>query len=58
MDEYKYTEYFLNEVLRKRSYIETNWCIRIIENPLKVEKQENNRYRFWGRIPEFDNKVF
>jgi len=55
---YKYTEYFLNEVLRKRPYIKKDWCIRIIENSIKVEQQENNRYRFWGRIAEFENKVF
>ena len=29
-----------------------------IENPLKVEKQENNRWRFWGKIEGFDNKIF
>jgi hypothetical protein len=55
---YRYTKYFLNEVLRKRSYVKKEWCIQIIENPLKVEKQENNRWRFWGKIEEFDNKIF
>jgi len=58
MNNYCYTDYFLNEVLRKRPYIKKEWCVRIIENPMKIEKQENNRYRFWGRIPEFDNKIF
>ena len=58
METYKYTQYFLNEVMRKRPYISKKWCVQIIENPIKVEKQENNRYRFWGRIPEFKNKVF
>ena len=55
---YKFTQYFLNEVLRKRPYIQKEWCIRIVENPLKYEKQEHNRYRFWGRIEEYENKVF
>ena len=55
---YKYTAYFENEVLRKRSYIKKEWCIRIIENPIKVEKQEQNRYRFWGIIKEYHNRVF
>ena len=58
MKKYTYTEYFLNEVLRKRPYIHKEWCIRIIEKPIKVEKRENNRYRFWGRISEFDGRVF
>jgi len=30
----------------------------VIENPIKVEKQEGNRWRFWGIVEEFDNKVF
>ncbi len=58
MKKYKYTDYFINEVLRKRSYIKKKWCWEIIENPLKVEKQEGNRYRFWGRIKEHSNKIF
>jgi len=55
---YKYTTYFENEVLRKRSYIKKEWCIRIIENPIKFERQEHNRYRFWGIIKEYENRVF
>lgn len=55
---YKYTEYFENEVLRKRPYIDRSWCKRIIENPEKSEKQGDNRIRYWGRIVEFDNKCF
>ena len=58
MATYKYTQYFLNEVIRKRPYICKEWCVQIIENPIKVEKQENNRYRFWGEISEFENKIF
>jgi hypothetical protein len=32
--------------MRKRSYLKKEWCIRIIENPLRVEPQEHNRFRF------------
>ncbi len=56
-EEYKYTEYFEKEVLRKRSYIKKEWCIKIIENPIRVEKQEHNRYRFWGEIKELKGKI-
>lgn len=56
MVKYKYTAYFENEVLRKRSYLCKEWCIRIIEKPLAFEKQEDNRYRFWGEIEEFEGK--
>jgi hypothetical protein len=54
---YQFTDYFENEVLRKRPYLQKEWCIRVIENPIKVERQEKNRYRFWGRIDELDDKI-
>ena len=54
---YRFTQYFENEVLRKRPYITKEWCIKIIENPILVERQEHNRYRFWGKIDEFDDKI-
>ena len=55
---YDFTPYFINEVIRKRPYIKKEWCIQILENPIKVEKQEHNRYRFWGKIDEFGGKIF
>jgi hypothetical protein len=58
MPEYKYTAYFENEVLRKRPYIKREWCINVIENPLRVDVQGDTRVRFWGEVPEFGNRVF
>ena len=52
MVEYKFTNYFENEVLRKRPYITKELCIKAIENPLKTEKQEDNRFRFWGKFED------
>ena len=57
MSEYYYTEYFENEVLRKRPYLKKKWCIQVIENPIKVERQEHNRFRFWGEIKELGGRV-
>ena len=57
MVEYKFTSYFANEVLRKRPYIKKEWCIRVIENPIKIEPQENNRFRFWGKIEELGGRM-
>jgi len=54
---YKFTDYFENEVLRKRPYLKKEWCTKVIENPIKVERQENNRFRFWGRIEELEDKI-
>jgi hypothetical protein len=56
MSRYSYTDYFENEVLRKRPYLKKDWCIYVIENPEKVEAQEHNRYRFWARIPELEGR--
>ena len=57
MQEYRFTPYFENEVLRKRPYLKKEWCIQVVENPMKREPQENNRFRFWGRIPERGDRV-
>lgn len=57
MGEYRFTEYFDKEVLRKCPYLKREWCIRVIENPLKIEPQEQNRCRFWGIIDELEGRV-
>ena len=56
MAEYKFTEYFEQQVLRKRSYLKKEWCIYVIENAVRSEPQEHNRYRFWAPIPEIGNR--
>ena len=57
MQQYRFTAYFENEVLRKRPYLKKEWCIRVIEHPLKTELQEHNRYRFWAAIKELDGRI-
>ena len=57
MTEYNYTEYFEKEVLRKRPYLKKEWCIQVIKNQLKIERQEHNRFRFWGEIKELGGRV-
>ena len=57
MQQYRFTAYFENEVLRKRPYLKKEWCIRVIENPIKTELQEHNRYRFWAAIEELDGRI-
>ncbi len=51
MAEYRFTDYFEKEVLRKRSYLKKEWCIAVVEKPIRSERQENNRYRFWAEVP-------
>ena len=57
MSGYNYTAYFENEVLRKRPYLKKEWSVQVIEHPIKVERQEHNRFRFWGEIKELDGRV-
>lgn len=57
MSEYNCTKYFEHEVLRKRPYLKKEWCVQVIENPIKVERQEHNRFRFWGEIQELGGRV-
>jgi len=56
MKTYGFTDYFENEVIRKRPYIKKEWCIQVLENPIKSEKQEDNRYRFWAPLDELDGR--
>jgi len=55
--QYKFTDYFEKEVLRKRPYIKKEWCIQVLENPLRVEEQEGNRFRFWGIVENLEGRV-
>ena len=56
MKAYKFTDYFENEVLRKRVYLKKEWCIYVLENPVRSEPQEKNRFRFWGTVPELGGR--
>lgn len=54
---YCFTRYFEEQVLRKRPYIRKEWCVAVIEAPLRAEHQEDNRWRFWGIVPQLGNKA-
>jgi hypothetical protein len=56
VDEYRFTDYFDEEVLRKRPYLRRDWCIFVVKNAVREEPQEGNRYRFWARIPELGGR--
>lgn len=55
--QYNFTDYFEKEVLRKRPYIKKEWCIQVLENPIRVEEQEGNRFRFWGNVEQLEGRV-
>lgn len=56
MAKYRFTDYFENEVLRKRPYLKKEWCIRAVEQPIRSEPQEKNRYRYWAEIQELEGR--
>jgi hypothetical protein len=56
MPAYRFTDYFEREVLRKRPYLQREWCIRVLENPVRSERQEDNRWRFWAPIAELEGR--
>ena len=47
----KTTRYFEEQVLRKRPYIQRNWCMDVVRSPIRREPQPDGRVRFWGRVP-------
>jgi len=57
MANYRYTQYFENEVLRKRPYLKKEWCIQVLQNPIRTESQEGNRFRFWGYVEQLGGRV-
>ena len=54
---YEFNVYFGKEVLRKRPYLKKEWGIRVIENPIKVDPQGHNRFRFWGAVHELEGRI-
>ena len=56
MADYRFTEYFEKKVLAKRQYLTKELCIQVVEAPIRFERQETNRLRFWRAIPELGGK--
>jgi hypothetical protein len=46
----KTTRYFEEQVLRKRPYIDRDWCAAAIADPMRRETQEDGCVRFWREI--------
>lgn len=53
----KATRYFLEQVLRKRSYIRIEWCEQIVQQPLAKQVQSDGRIRFWGTVRELGGRA-
>jgi hypothetical protein len=46
----KTTRYFEEQVLRKRPYLERQWCMDVVASPIRREVQPDGRVRFWGPV--------
>jgi hypothetical protein len=53
----KTTRYFREQVLRKRPYIQLEWCERVLASPVAVKVQPDGRMRFWAILPELDGRA-
>lgn len=53
----KTSQYFEEQVLRKRPYLEREWCARAVAMPLACMKQPDGRIRFWSIVPELGGRV-
>ena len=52
MSDYRFTWYFVLRVQPKRPQLRPEWCIQVIENPIRMEVQTDGRLRFWGLVTE------
>ncbi len=54
----KFTQYFIHTRQRPdRAIIRDEWIERVIQHPLREERQADGRIRRWARIPEMDNRA-
>lgn len=54
------TDYFSNEVLRKRPYLRGHWrkwATEALEHPLRTIEQSDGRYRRWIYVSELDSHL-
>ncbi|MEY2483028.1 MAG: hypothetical protein QOK24_1556 [Verrucomicrobiota bacterium] len=56
MGDFQFTAYFEDDVLSRRPYLTKGMCIRVVQNPIRSEPQEHNRFRFWAAVPELNGR--
>lgn len=50
----KTTQYFREQVLRKRPYLQTSWIKLALENPDTKKLQDDGRIQYWVYIKELN----
>lgn len=48
----KTTAYFRDSVMTRRPYLQMAWIEQVVQNPVRIEVQENGRIRYWAYIEE------
>lgn len=56
VQELRFADYFERKVLQKRPYIRKDWCIAVVRNPIRFERQGDDRFRFWAAVPELGGR--
>ena len=50
--EMKTMPYFEEQVMRKRPYLQREWCERALQQPVHRQEQPDSRIRHWVFIPK------
>ncbi|MBD2109488.1 hypothetical protein [Nodosilinea sp. FACHB-13] len=53
----KTTRYFDGFASQKHPEVKREWIRYVLANPVKVEKQLNNRLSYWGNIEEAEGRT-
>jgi hypothetical protein len=57
MAEYQFTAHCLFVLNLPRRDVRPQWCIRVIEDPIRREVQPDGRIRFWAILPELGGRA-
>ena len=53
----KTTRYFDDFASQKHAEVQRKWIQHVLANPVKIEKQSNNRISYWGNVKEAEDRV-
>ncbi|TAL69987.1 MAG: hypothetical protein EPN82_05055 [Bacteroidetes bacterium] len=53
----KFSEHFVNNVHPKRPYITVDMIEEILENPVRVELQDDKRMKLWGFSSKYNKYI-
>lgn len=51
------TPYFEEQILRKRPYIERQWCVEALHRPERMEVDGDSRVYYWISVPKLSKPL-